>query len=76
MNILIRHCLTWPSYPPRAARVAALLRSELGVDVETAGGGEGEFTVHVGDKVVAQKGLLGFPSDKKVLQSVRAAING
>jgi hypothetical protein len=48
---------------------------ELGAEVETAGGEEGEFTVRVGDQVVARKGLLGFPSDQKVLQAVRAALN-
>ena len=42
--------------------------------METAGGSEGEFTVHVGGQVVAKKGLLGFPSDKKVLEAVRAAL--
>jgi hypothetical protein len=52
-----------------------LIKNEFGVDVETIGGDEGEFTVHVGDRMVAQKGLLGFPSDKKVLQAVRAALN-
>jgi hypothetical protein len=53
-----------------------LIKNELGTDVETAGGDEGEFTVRVGDRVVAKKGLLGFPSDKKVLEAVRTALNG
>jgi len=53
-----------------------LIKKELGVDAGTTGGDEGEFTVHVGEKVVAKKGLLGFPSDKKILEAVRAALNG
>jgi len=53
-----------------------LLKKELGVDVETAGGGLGEFTVWVGDRMVARKGWLRFPSDQRVLGAVRAALNG
>jgi len=59
---------------PRAARVAALLRKELNVDVETMGGKTGEFTVWVGEKLVAQKGWIRFPSDQRVLQAVRAEL--
>jgi hypothetical protein len=54
--------------------VAALLRKELNVDVETMGGKTGEFTVWVGDKLVAQKGWIRFPSDQRVLQAVRAEL--
>jgi hypothetical protein len=53
-----------------------LIKTELAAEVETTGGEEGEFSVHVGDRVVAKKGMLGFPSDKKVLEAVRAALNG
>jgi len=51
-----------------------LLKKELGVDVETVGGKTGEFTVWVGDRLVAQKGWVRFPSDQKVLASVREAL--
>jgi hypothetical protein len=54
--------------------VAALLRKELGAEVEMIGGDRGEFTVWVGDQLVARKGVLRFPSDQKVLESVRAAL--
>jgi hypothetical protein len=50
-----------------------LLKKELGADVETVGGKTGEFTVWVGDQLVAQKGWIRFPSDQKVLEAVRAA---
>ena len=53
-----------------------MLKKELGVQVETVAGGTGEFTVWVGDKLVAQKGWIRFPSDQKVLEAVRAALNG
>jgi hypothetical protein len=51
-----------------------LLKKELGTDVETVGGKPGEFTVWVGDKLVARKGWIRFPSDQTVLQAVRAAL--
>jgi hypothetical protein len=54
--------------------VAALLKKELGVQVETIGGKTGEFTVWVGDQLVAQKGRILFPSDQKVLEAVRSAL--
>jgi predicted Rdx family selenoprotein len=54
--------------------VAELLKSELGVKVDVVPGDRGEFTVRVGDKTVAKKNWLGFPSDQKVLAAVRAEI--
>jgi hypothetical protein len=54
--------------------VAALLKKELGTNVETVGGKTGEFTVWVGDKQVASKGWIRFPSDQKVLEAVRGAL--
>jgi len=53
-----------------------LLKKELEADVEITGGGAGEFTVWVGDHIVARKGWLRFPSDQHVLQAVREAIHG
>jgi hypothetical protein len=54
--------------------VAALLKNELGVEVETTGGKTGEFTVWVGDQLVAKKGWIRFPSDDRVLEAVRSAL--
>jgi hypothetical protein len=45
-------------------------------EVETVGGKTGEFTVWVNDKLVARKGWIRFPGDQKVLEAVRAALNG
>ena len=53
-----------------------MLKKELGIDAETTGGKTGEFTVWVGDQLVASKGWVRFPSDQKVLQAVRAALAG
>jgi hypothetical protein len=52
--------------------VAELLKRELDVETKLVEGDRGEFTVWVGDEVVAKKGWLGFPDDKKVLEAVRA----
>jgi len=37
-------------------------------------GGRGEFTVWVGDQMVAKKDLNGFPSDHDVVAAVRQAM--
>ena len=52
------------------------MERELGVKAELVEGDLGEFAVFVGDKVVAHKGLIFFPTDKKVLNSVRKALMG
>ena len=54
--------------------MAALLQRELGVKAELVEGDFGEFTVSVADRVVAKKGLIFFPPDKKVLNAVRKAL--
>jgi hypothetical protein len=54
--------------------VADLLKKELGVETEIKAGDRGEFTVWVGDHVVARKNWLGFPSDEKVLEAVKQAM--
>ncbi len=51
-----------------------MLERELGVKAELVEGGLGDFTVSVGDNVVARKGLIFFPPDKKVLAAVRKAL--
>ena len=54
--------------------MAALIKTEVGAEPELVEGGRGEFTVWVGDQVIAQKGWVRFPSDKKVLAAVREAL--
>ena len=56
--------------------MAALLERELGVKAELVEGNLGEFAVLVGGQVVAKKGLIFFPPDKKVLAAVRKALVG
>ena len=54
--------------------MAELIKRELGVESELVEGGRGEFTVWVGDRLVAKKGLFRFPSDQRVLAGVRQAL--
>ncbi|MDQ3685778.1 MAG: hypothetical protein M3430_09280 [Acidobacteriota bacterium] len=54
--------------------MAETIKREIGVETELIEGGRGEFTVWVGDRVVAQKGWIKFPSDQKVLAAVRQAL--
>ena len=54
--------------------MAALIKDELGLDSELSEGGRGEFTVWVGDEVVAKKDTQGFPSDEDALAAVKQAV--
>jgi hypothetical protein len=56
--------------------VAAKVKDELQLDAELIEGGRGEFTVWVGDRMVAQKSPQGFPSEEDVLAAVRQALAG
>ena len=51
-----------------------MLEREVGVKAELIEGHLGEFTVCVGDKVVAKKGLIFFPPEKKILSAVRKTL--
>ena len=51
-----------------------MLERELGVKAELIEGNLGEFTVSVGNKVVAKKGLIFFPPEQKILNAVRKAL--
>ena len=54
--------------------MAALIKDKLGVDSELSEGGRGEFTVWVGDEVVAKKDAGEFPSDEDALAAVKRAV--
>ena len=47
----------------------------LGIDTATIKSDNDEFTVRVDEQQVAQKNWLGFPTDEKVLEAVRSALN-
>ena len=51
-----------------------MLERDLAVKAELIEGDRGEFTVSVGEKVVAKKGLIFFPPEQKILNAVRKAL--
>ncbi|MBA3716294.1 MAG: hypothetical protein H0W76_28210 [Pyrinomonadaceae bacterium] len=52
-----------------------MLKRELDVEAELIEGGRGEFTVWVGDDVVAKKGWVRFPKEEVILSAVRQALS-
>ena len=54
--------------------MADTLKKELGVEAEMVPGKTGEFTVWVGDRVVAKKRFLRFPKDGAIVRSVASAL--
>jgi hypothetical protein len=46
----------------------------MGIEPRLEEGGRGEFSIVVGGQVVAKKGFIRFPSNKKVLAAVRLAV--
>lgn len=54
--------------------MAELIRRELGTEPELVEGDRGEFTVWVGDRMVAKKRWVRFPPDQRVLTAVRQAL--
>jgi hypothetical protein len=54
--------------------VAALLKQQLGLDAELLVGSSGEFTVWVGDQLVAEKTQGRFPAPDAVVSAVRTVV--
>jgi hypothetical protein len=54
--------------------VAAELKRQVGVESQLLVGGSGEFTVWIGDKLVAEKKMGQFPSPDDVVAAVKAAL--
>jgi hypothetical protein len=59
-----------------ATRVAAELKKERDVQVETVKGGLGEFSVVVDDRKVITTNRLWYPNPGKVVKQVRACWQG
>jgi len=54
--------------------VAALIRTATGVEPSVVEGARGEFSIRVGDGIVAQKDRNGFPSDEEAVAAVQAKL--
>ena len=66
----IRYCVRW-NYYPHAARLAAKIKEELGLDSTLIMGKTGEFSIRYKGIKIAEKGDpdigQGFPSQKDVI---------
>ncbi|HTM35050.1 MAG TPA: hypothetical protein VL263_27265 [Vicinamibacterales bacterium] len=54
--------------------MAALIKDATGVEAEVVEGARSEFSIRVGDRVVAEKSRTGFPSDGDIVAAVRQAL--
>jgi hypothetical protein len=54
--------------------VAALIKDATGVDPAVVEGARSEFSIRVGDRVVAAKSRTGFPGDADIVTAVREAL--
>jgi len=54
--------------------VAEELKAEGGVEVETVKGGFGEFSVHLDGRKIVETSRLWYPTPRKVVEQVRAAL--
>lgn len=54
--------------------MAALITDATGVEPEVVEGARGEFSIRVGNRVVAQKSTKGFPTDAEIVTAVREAL--
>ena len=59
-----------------AARVAAELKKERELQVETVKGGLGEFTVFLDDQKIVSTNRLWYPHPRKVVEKVRGLLAG
>ena len=59
-----------------AARVAAQLKDENDVEVETVKGGLGEFSVYIDDRKVIETSRLWYPTPSKVVSKTKALLAG
>jgi hypothetical protein len=57
-----------------ASRVAAQLSKENNVQVETVGGGLGEFSVYIDDRKVIDTNRFWYPTPNKVVKKVQALL--
>ena len=56
--------------------MAALIKEQTGADVDLIEGDRGEFTVWVGDRVVARKEGHDFPADEDAAAAAQRALTG
>ncbi|MCW5961338.1 MAG: Rdx family protein [Pyrinomonadaceae bacterium] len=58
-----------------ASRAAAAIKERFSLETELIEGGRGEFTVWIGDKKIAEKGWIRFPTIDKILTAVESELH-
>ena len=53
-----------------------MLKDAVGVDAELVEGARGEFSIRLGERIVAQKSPRGFPPDAEIVARVKEALGG
>lgn len=54
--------------------MAALITKATGINVDVVEGARGEFSVRVGDEIVARKDSRGFPEEDEVVAAVQRSL--
>ena len=54
--------------------MAALIKDATGVEPAVVEGARSEFSIRIGNRVVAEKSRTGFPSDEAIVAAVRAGL--
>ncbi len=57
-----------------ASRVAAQLRKENNIEVETVKGGLGEFSIYIDEQKVVDTNRFWYPTTKKVVKKIQALL--
>jgi hypothetical protein len=57
-----------------ASRVAAQLRKENNIEVETVKGGLGEFSVYIDEQKIVDTNRFWYPTTNKVVKKIRALL--
>jgi hypothetical protein len=57
-----------------ASRVAAQLRKENNIEVETVKGGLGEFSVYIDEQKIVDTNRFWYPTTNKVVKKIQALL--
>ena len=73
-KVSIHYCAVWPIKQMMASRVAAQLRKENNVEVETVKGRLGEFSVYIDEQKVIDTNRFWYPTTNKIVKNVKAML--
>ena len=70
-QVIIRRCSVCPSIRSHTQATAATLKTELGIEPQIIDGAKGEFTVLVGERILAQNSGTTLPAAEQVIAAMR-----